>query len=343
MNKKIVVIGGGFAGSMVARKLVNKCDVTLIDTEDFFEYTPGILRVLVEPEKYHKLHARHTDYLSNARVIVSHVKSIGNKNVVLANGKKVVYDYLVIASGSNYATPIKEENTFFANRIKNLLEANKKIKKAKKIFIVGGGIVGVELTAEIATHHKDKTISLIHSHSRLMERNNPKSSEYAQKFLEKQGVKIIFNEKILKKEGKNLIGASGSKYPYDAVFFTVGITPNTDFMTGSLSKLVSKGIIVNEFLQLIDNSNIFVAGDVSNISEEKTAQNAEMHGKVVAKNILALIHGKPLKQYKSRKRVMVISLGKHSGIIECKRIVISGFLASLAKCFIEKKVMWGFR
>ena len=341
--KKVVIIGGGFAGSKAARKLQNKCDVTLIDTEDFFEYTPGILRVLVEPEHYKKIYVMHKYYLSKTKIIVGSVERISDKKVFLSDGKKRDYDYLIIASGSSYAFPIKEENVFFAKRFKHLLEAYEKIKKSQKIAIVGGGIVGVELAAELATYYKNKEIFLVHSHSRLMERNNPKTGDYARNFLEKRGVKIIFNEKIIKTNQKRLIGKSGKTYPYDAVFFTVGITPNVEFMKNEFSRFVSKGIKVNEYLQIDENPNIFVVGDVAGVNEEKTAQNAEKHGKITAENILALIDGRKMNKYSPKKRMMVISLGKHSGVIEYKGFVMGGFFPSILKALVEKRVMWGLK
>ncbi len=337
--KKIVVVGGGFAGSTVARELQNECDVTLIDTEDFFEYTPGILRVLVEPEHYKKIYSKHENYLGKSKIVVDSVKDITEKKVILKSGKAINYDYLVIASGSSYSFPIKEENVFFAKRSKNLLEAYDKLKNSQKIVVVGGGVVGVELVAELATHYKGKELFLIHAHSKLMERNNDKTGDYAQKFLEKKGVKVILNEKITKTDKKYLLGNSGEKYCYDATFFTVGITPNIEFMKREFSRFVSKGISVNEYLQLDGKQNIFVAGDVTNINEEKTAQNAENHARVVANNILAKINSSKMKSYKSKKRMMVISLGKNNGVIEYKNFVLTGFIAPILKTLIEKRVM----
>ncbi len=340
--KRVIVIGGGFAGGSIAKSLMNKTSVTLIDTEDFFEYTPSILRTIVEPDYYNKINSKHKSHLPNAKIIIGHAKSINKKFVTLKNGKKINFDYLVIASGSNYATPIKEEDTFFANRVKHLLEAYEKIKKSKKISIVGGGVVGVELAAELCTHYKDKEITLIHAHSNLMERNNKKTSDYVKSFLEKNRVKIIFNEKILKKEKNKLVSDSGNSYEYDSVFFTIGIKPNTEFMTGIFSNLVEKGIEVNEFLQLREHDNIFVAGDVTNIAEEKTAQNAEKQAKIVASNILAKINNSQMSPYKSKKRMMVISLGKNDGVIEYKNFVFTGFIAPIIKKIIEKRVMSQF-
>ncbi len=340
--KKVVIIGGGFAGSTAAIELQNECDVTLIDTEDFFEYTPSILRTIVEPDYYNKINSKHSSYLSNARIIVGHVKSLNENFVTLRNGRKINFDYLLIASGSNYATPIKEEYTSFANRVKHLIEAYEKIKKSKKISIVGGGVVGVELAAELCTHYKDKDLTLIHAHSNLMERNNKKTSDYVKSFLEKNGVKIVFNEKIMKKEKNKLVGNSGNSYKYDSVFFTTGIKPNTEFMTDNFSDLVKKGIAVNEFLQLKEHENIFVAGDVTNLAEEKTAQNAEKQAKIVAINILARINNSKMIPYKSKKRMMVISLGKKDGVIEYKDFIFTGLIASIVKRIIEKKVLCQF-
>ena len=47
--KNVVIIGGGFAGSVCAKKLEQDFKVTLVDTEDYFEFTPSILRLAVSP------------------------------------------------------------------------------------------------------------------------------------------------------------------------------------------------------------------------------------------------------------------------------------------------------
>src|SRR3989338_1455974 len=98
--KKVVVIGGGFAGSLIARKLQKDFEVTLIDTKPYFEFTPGILRTIVEPEHYKSIQVGHKDYLK-AKIIVGHVKKI-EEDFVHVDGKKLPYDYLAICSGSRY-------------------------------------------------------------------------------------------------------------------------------------------------------------------------------------------------------------------------------------------------
>ena len=105
-------------------------------------------------------------------------------------------------------------------------------------------------------------------------------------------------------------------------------------------RLEENGLIkVNEYLQLEGENNIFAAGDINNVKEEKTAQNAEKHAEIIASNIIMLENGKELSKYYSRKRPLVISLGKYSAIFEGKRIVFFGFIPAFLKFFIEWVIM----
>ena len=100
-----------------------------------------------------------------------------------------------------------------------------------------------------------------------------------------------------------------------------------------------KHIKVNSNLQLENYPNIFAAGDVNNIPEEKTAQSAEKQAEIVIENIKNLELKKELIQYIPKEKPMVISLGKYNGIFEYKKIVLTGIIPAFLKGFIEKKTM----
>src|SRR3989344_3467912 len=119
MKKKVVIIGGGFAGSDVAKKVEKEVDVTLIDTKNYFEFTPGVLRTIVEPEHIKKIQDLHSDYLKSAKIIVGKVNEV-SKEYVLVGKKKIYFDYLVISSGSSYNSPFKEQRVVIARRAENL-------------------------------------------------------------------------------------------------------------------------------------------------------------------------------------------------------------------------------
>lgn len=342
--KKIVVIGGGFAGSYITRKLENKFDITFIDSKDYFEFTPGILRTIVEPGHIKKIQVLHTHYLKRAKVIVGCV-DIVSKDYIILDNKKIHFDYLVICSGSSYNVPFKEKDIVTVTRAKHLRACYDSLCKAKKILIIGGGLVGVELAAEICTHYKDKQITIIHSRERLIERNHQKAIKYAEKFLKEKGVKIVYAEKAIQKKKNFFLTDKGNKFIADMAFLCTGITPNYDFMKKNFASSLNEKnqIRVNEHLQVIGYNNIFAAGDVTDRMEEKTAQNAERQAKVIVKNIIAFENKNSLTSYHSKKTPFIISLGKYNGILDLGYFVLTGFIPSLLKSFIEKREMWKTR
>src|SRR3989344_1846822 len=118
-QKRVVIIGGGFAGSLAARKLEKRFSVTLIDTKDYFEFTPGILRTIINPSHLSAIQAKHSSHLKKSRIIIGEVKDV-KANYVLINNKRIKFDYLIIASGSFYSSPIKSRNLITTSRGKDL-------------------------------------------------------------------------------------------------------------------------------------------------------------------------------------------------------------------------------
>ena len=340
----VVIIGGGFAGSTIARKLENDFDVTLIDTKNYFEFTPSVLRTIVEPEHIKKIQSLHKNYLSKAVVVKGSVKGIAKKHVTVS-GRKFPYDYLAICSGSEYNLPMKSKSTVTAARADILAKYTNKLKKSKSVLIIGGGLVGVELAAEIIERYPDKRITVAHDNEFLIERNPGKAREYAKKFLHKRKVKIIFNEFVIKNKGNIYITDKKTKIKADLAFLCTGIKPNYWCLSRNLSYCLNQGnaIIVNEYLQVKGFSNVFAAGDITDVREEKTAQNAEKQAEVAAKNIFNIEKGKNLEKYLSKPRAMVISLGKWHGILVYKKIVLTGLIPGILKGLIEWKEMGKYK
>lgn len=342
--KRVVIIGGGFAGARIAKRLEEGFEVTLIDTKDYFEFTPSVPRLLIEPRKSSNIQIKHSGYLRKARFLHDRVISINKKLVITEKDNKLPYDYLIICSGSKYNEPFKEEGVFLSDRSSHIISSSKKLKKAKKVLIIGGGLVGVEIAAEIADYYKNKKITLIQSDKSIIPRNNNKSIDYCEKFLESRGVELILEEKVISYKDGLATTDKKRKIKTDMIFLCTGITPNSDFMKGNFSKSIDERsrIIVNECLQVRGHKNILCAGDVNNITEEKTAQGAEDQAGIIISNIFRMERGEPLNSYKTSKKPMVISLGKKSGVFEWGNFVITGKIPAIIKWFIEKKTMWKY-
>ena len=337
--KRVVIIGGGFTGSRVAKILEKKknFEVTLIDTKKHFEFTPSILKSITNPKFFNKIKILHESYLKNSTFICGKVKKI-SKNSISVRGKEIPFDYLVIASGSTYASPIKDQNVSIISKIKHLEEIHDKIEGLDKVVIVGGGAVGVELASELITCYPKKNIRIITSSENLLQRNNEKTRRHARDFLLKKGVKINFNQKVIP-NGRKFFLENGKGVEGDYFFLCTGIKNNYEFISNSIKGVLNEKnqLIVNDFLQVKGLKNLFGGGDITNIKEEKTAQAATLHAEVIAKNIIRMEEGKELVKYIPKENPMVLSLGKHHGLLDYKNFSLKGVFPGLLKKLIEKK------
>jgi apoptosis-inducing factor 2 len=335
--KKVIIIGGGFAGSYAAMKLEQKFKVTLIDNKNYFEFTPSILRTLVDSNHAKKIQIKHSQYLKKTNLIFNEVSNISDKLVETKKGRKYLYDYLIIASGSSYNRPIKEKNLVLADRTEELIESTEQLREANSVLIIGGGLVGVELAGEIVETFPKKKITLVQSNSEVIPRNHLKTRKQCKKYLESKGVEIIFNCKA-KPLGNGGYLINTEKRKYDLSFSCVGINPNSDFIDSKL--LDSRGFVkVNDHMQIIGKKNVFAIGDVNNEKEEKTAQVAEVQAKIAVQNIFNLEKGDSFVEYKHKETPLVISLGKKHGVFTYKNFSYFGIFPGLLKRIIEFKAM----
>jgi len=341
--KRLVIIGGGFAGTLLARSLASEANVTLVDSKPFFEFTPGILRTLVRPSHMSKIQRPYTAFLEHVTFVQGKVTALTDK--LIRVGKRTIpFDYCVIASGSRYQAPIKEQNILLASRAHHLQAFHERLTRAQRVVVAGGGIAGVELAAEIVTHYPGIAVSLVHSHDHLLPAHAGATTRYAEHFLRSRNVTFLFNERLERVKGTTVQLRSGKTLSADLVCFCTGIVPNTDFVPSSW-KTKRGHIITNSFLQVPSHPHLFVAGDANSIAEEKTAQHAERQARVVLHNLRVLLHGKiNLIPYQHQKESPVlISLGPYDGILEYRSFVLGGLLPAFLKWAVERREMWKVR
>ncbi|KAG1218554.1 hypothetical protein G6F35_008222 [Rhizopus arrhizus] len=286
--------------------------VTLIDVKDSFEYTPGMIKLLVRPEETSSLRVRHDAYVKNGRVVIGYAKKIvGNGKFVVVNNETIPFDYLVICTGSRYKSKLKSFDTSSLYRLSEIATEHKDLKKAKSVLIVGGGLVGCELASEIATHkfpapyNFKKKITIVEANSTLVKRSSSRRQKNALKYFNSLGIKVVLNEKIVNwsyTDNSTYLGSSGTVYRgYDKVFLATGTSPCSDILE-SESDIDFESCVdhwsrirVKPTLQ-IDHwkyDHIFAGGDVTNVLEEKTGYAATLAGVCIARNICRMEKGKP--------------------------------------------------
>lgn len=110
-----------------------------------------------------------------------------------------------------------------------IAEYNKGIKAAKSIVIGGAGPVGVEVAADIKLRFKEKEVSLVHSTAGVLEAMPTQYSALAAQFLQKSGVHLILNTKVVDFTGREVSLSNGNKIPCDLYIPSFSGKPNTSF------------------------------------------------------------------------------------------------------------------
>lgn len=335
---KVVIVGGGFCGSILAKKLDHHptIETTLVDKNEFFEYYPSLPKLLTQPSLKNKITISYDTFLSNAELINDTIEYISPDYVRLGN-KKIDFDKLVISTGADY--PIKLDNTkniYKVNSVANALSLSKELQPSKHVLIIGGGLIGVEVCAELATN-TSKKLTLVHGHDRLLERNPKKASEYAAEFLENYGVELIFNDKVVDNKNK-FMTEKDRIIDADIAVWAAGLGFDRSFFKNFEDEVFSEnwGLSVDKKLRLSGYKNIYVGGDVTSIDEEKTGHNADVHGKHINKNLRRQNSGKELLNYKHKGAPMVISLGRNDGIMIFKDKILKSKVPSITKKLLEK-------
>ena len=192
-----MIVGGNFAGLAALRELQNNplFRVILVDQREYFEYTPGILRLFLEPHFIHKLafplpHGSHQ--IIQGTVTNTADKQLNYTDAATRQSKTLEFDYLILATGSTYHYPVtaSPSETSITARAKGWKMSARKVQEASSILILGGGAVGTELAAEIVDHYscKKKTVTLVDASHRLVPLfKNPRVSDYAADWLTSRG------------------------------------------------------------------------------------------------------------------------------------------------------------
>lgn len=313
-SPRVVIIGGGFAGIALAKKLRNKnVQVVLIDKHNYHTFQPLLYQVatggleagsIAYPIR--KVIQEYKDFYFR----LTSVKEIDTKHQkIITEIGDLHYDYLVIAAGSKtnyFGNKEIERNSMSMKTIpqslnirslilenfeqavltKNQADRNTLIN----FVLVGAGPTGVELAGALAEMKKailqkdypdldiDKMqINLIQSGDRILNTMSEKSSADAEKFLINLGVKIWKNVRVTNYDGRTITTNSNLTFDSATVIWTAGVQGVKIIGLDSKS-LVEKAdrIRVNQYNQVLGYENIFAIGDICLMETEKYPQGHPM-------------------------------------------------------------------
>ena len=187
------------------------------------------------------------------------------------------YDYLIIGSGASAIIPpfenVNLDNIFKLSDYEDSIAIKKKIdsKEIKKVTIIGGGFIGIEMVEAFLTRGLD--VTLIELGDQILSVFDKEISKKLENHLIEKGVKVVLKEKVTKFAGNNEVEkviTDKSEYSTDLVLISVGVKPNTSFLKSS-NVVLQKGAIVADFASL---PRVNKLGDLLNLH-----RNIEVYSK----------------------------------------------------------------
>lgn len=342
---RIVIIGGGAAGISCAQALAKQLkpadntEVVLLEKSAFYYYAVATPRAYVDAEFVPKLFIPYDNaipkatstYVKIVRAVVTRISSDANEvhfRKIDANdhedaeGETLQFDYLVIATGSTYTVPIKQDGKDYvrATTEAKLKEVREQIEKAQRVLIVGGGAVGCEVAGDIASKYPHKSVTILESRDKLIAGNDlrGKFHRLLSTALGKLHVRVILGERLEERltgnsfEKRTLKTNKGTEIESDIQLLCGGFHPVSELVGDMDTSLVTtEGFIkVNDCLQLDNDKfhHMFALGDASNHATPNLGYWAGEQGKFLAQELVAVVRNAKDKFSKPFPKVVVEAL-----------------------------------
>jgi NADH dehydrogenase FAD-containing subunit len=321
----VVVVGGGYGGINAAKALDDVADVTLVDPTEAFVHNVAAWRTLVEPEWLDRIFLPYSHLLANGRFLRDRAVAVDGRRVKLASGEVLEPDYLVLATGSSYPFPAKNEEPDVASARARVREAHEALLAANRALIVGAGPAGLELAGEIKAFFPDKQVTIADvSEDILTGPYDQALRDELRRQLDALGVELRLGAAL--KELPTAPPATlapiaietedGDELVADIWFRAFGVRAHSDYLEGgSLGDRRDEGgyVEVDEHLRVVGEDRVFALGDLSD-ADRDMAGIATKQAEVVAGNIQALISGTgELTSWETYPPMIAIPLGPEGG------------------------------
>lgn len=341
--KRLVILGGGYAGLTVARQLVEKgipddTAIYLIDRMPFqglkTEYYSLAAGTAAEkdvrlPFPVHPCLLLHFGEITGI--------DLDGKLVFMRNAVPVAYDWLVIALGSTdnyYGIPGAEEHTCSLQSLSASRRAYQQINDVHPyghVTIVGGGLSGVELAAELRESRPDLNVRVLDRGSSILSSFPEKLQTFVRDWFVQHEVEMISDVTLTRVE-EGLLYNGEKPIRTDAAVWTAGIQPAPLVRNLPAAKDVLGRLKVNDFHQLPAHPEVFIAGDCASLPFSPSAVAAEAQGRQIAEIIRALWRGEAPRYAPIRLTGFLGSLGKKSGFgVMGKQTVMVGIVPRTLK------------
>ncbi|MPZ64431.1 MAG: NAD(P)/FAD-dependent oxidoreductase [Pseudonocardiaceae bacterium] len=224
-------------------------------------------------------------------------------------------------------------------------------RKLLTFMVIGGGYAGIEALAELedmaryacryydSIAPQDMRWALVEASGRIMPEVSPAMGAYTVERLTERGIEVFLDTRVTTMEGGTVVLDDGTEFETDTIVWTAGVKANPVLRQTDLPLDGKSRVPCEATLQVVDSPEVFSAGDCaavpdltsddSDATTAPSAQHAVRQAGVLADNVLAYLHGRPLRPYKHAYAGSVASLGLYRGAAEIYGIKLKGLPAWL--------------
>lgn len=387
----LIIVGGGFAGLELIKKLNNKpIKVTVFDKNNYFNFQPLMYQVAsggLGPDAIAFPLRKIIGKMPNIAFRMAEVLEVHpDKKEVNTTIGRFSYDYLCLASGAQtnfFGNTVLEQHAMQLKSIPDALdlrsailqEFEKALNKNKNptevdrilnFVVVGGGPTGVETAGALAEIKKNvlpadykeldasrMQVHLIEAAPRVLAPMSEISSRKAHQFLTDLGVKVQVNTSVQQYDAVSgkLTLSSGEVIQTDTVIWSAGVKGKT--IKGIPDTCITKGnrYFTDGYNRIEGVQDIFAIGDIALMTSDKAYPNghpmvgtvAQQQGRLLGKNLLRKLEGKPMKPYTYLNLGSMATVGRHKAVFEIFGIKMQGYIAWLGWMFLHLMLLVGYR
>ena len=319
---KVVIIGGVAAGPKVASKVVRLCpdaDVTIVEKGEFLSYagcglpyyvsgvvkeqkelmsTPiGVVRDAVFFQKVKNVHVLNR---TEALEIDPAAKRVRVRGPEADKETWLDYDKLVLATGARPVVPpipgIDLTHIFCLHGVHDAEGIRRTLAegKAHDVVVVGGGLIGVEVTEALV--EKGCRVTIVEMLPQILSMLDWEVAKLVEQHLESHGVRVLTGTKVTAFEGNGAVEkvvTDTGEMPADMVILAIGVRPTVDLAREAGLEIGPTGAVKADEHMRTSDPHVWAAGDCAESVDLVTGKpayvplgsTANKQGRVVAVNL----------------------------------------------------------